>query len=266
MNRSELSQSRRWVVKIGSALLTADGSGVDLALIRRIADQVDTLRQAGIEVVLVSSGAVAAGVSRLGWAQRPDEMSGLQAAAAVGQSSLVQAYESGFAAHDITVAQVLLTHADLANTERCNNARAALGALIELNVVPVINENDTVATEEIRFGDNDNLAALVVELVSADLLVILTDQEGLYDKDPRSNGDALLISEGAVSDKQLKSYAGSSSSLGCGGMITKLEAAEYVARLGVSTVIAGGSLQSVLLKILRGEAVGTFLDAGKRSA
>jgi glutamate 5-kinase len=263
VSRAEIQQSRRWVIKIGSALLTADGTGVNLPLIAQLAEQIDALREIGIEVLLVSSGAVAAGVARLGWNSRPEDMPGLQAAAAVGQSALVRAYETQFAVHNITVAQVLLTHADLANTERRKNAGAALGALIDLSVIPVVNENDTVATEEIRFGDNDNLAALVADLVVADLLVILTDQNGLYDGDPREHVEAQLISEGVAGDTKLKSYAGSSSRLGRGGMVTKLEAAEHAARNGATTVIANGLMENVLLDIYQGKNVGTQLKADK---
>lgn len=263
VNRAEIQQSRRWVIKIGSALLTADGIGVNLPLIAQLAEQIDALREIGIEVLLVSSGAVAAGVARLGLNSRPEDMPGLQAAAAVGQSALVRAYETQFAVHDITIAQVLLTHADLANTERRKNAGAALGALIDLSVIPVVNENDTVATEEIRFGDNDNLAALVADLVVADLLVILTDQNGLYDGDPREHVEAQLISEGVAGDTKLKSYAGSSSRLGRGGMVTKLEAAEHAARNGATTVIANGLMENVLLDIHQGKNVGTQLKADK---
>lgn len=261
MSRTEIQQSRRWVVKIGSALLTLNGTGVNLSLIAQLAQQINELRKLGVEVLLVSSGAVAAGVARLGWSSRPDDMPSLQAAAAVGQSALVRAYETQFAVHDMTIAQVLLTHADLANVERRKNAGSALGALIDLRVIPVVNENDTVATEEIRFGDNDNLAALVADLVVADLLVVLTDQDGLYDADPRVHAEAQLISEGLAGDAKLKSYAGSSSSFGRGGMVTKLEAAEYAARKGACTVIANGLLDNVLLEIQQGNKVGTYLDA-----
>jgi glutamate 5-kinase len=263
VSRTEIQRSRRWVIKIGSALLTSNGTGVNFSLISQLALQINELRNSGVEVLLVSSGAVASGVARLGWTRRPDDMPGLQAAAAVGQSVLVRAYETQFAVHEMTIAQVLLTHADLANAERRKNAGAALGALIDLSVIPVVNENDTVATEEIRFGDNDNLAALVADLIVADLLVILTDQNGLYDGDPREHTEAQLISEAVAGDPNLKSYAGSSSSFGRGGMVTKLEAAEHAARNGTSTVIAGGTVENILLEIHRGKNVGTYLKAAK---
>ncbi|MBT5559349.1 MAG: glutamate 5-kinase [Proteobacteria bacterium] len=263
VSRTKMEQSRRWVIKIGSALLTSNGTGVNFSLIAQLAQQINELRKSGVEVLLVSSGAVAAGVARLGWTSRPDDMPGLQAAAAVGQSALVRAYETQFDVHGMTIAQVLLTHADLANAERRENASAALGALIDLRVIPVVNENDTVATEEIRFGDNDNLAALVADLVVADFLVILTDQNGLYDGDPREHIEAHLISEAVAGDSKLKSYAGSSSSFGRGGMVTKLEAAEHAARNGTSTVIAGGAVENVLLDIHQGRNVGTYLKAEK---
>ena len=190
-DREQLGQSRRWVIKIGSAMLAAPGGhGLNEALIGDLAEQMAALADDGRELLLVSSGAVAAGMHRLRWSARPRELHELQAAAAVGQSGLVQAYESAFRHHEITTAQVLLTHDDLANRRRYLNARSALRTLLGLRVVPIINENDTVAIDELRFGDNDTLAAMVANLVEADLLVILTDQQGLYEKDPRQHADA----------------------------------------------------------------------------
>lgn len=260
--RQRLKQSRRWVVKIGSALLTADGKGLDSEAIAGWVAQIAQLRQSGIEVVLVSSGAVAEGMSRLGWSKRPKALCELQAAAAVGQMGLVQAYESCFQNYDLHTAQVLLGHDDISARDRYLNARYTLETLLKLGVIPVVNENDTVVTDEIRFGDNDTLAALVANLVDADALVILTDQQGLFDADPRSNSTAKLISEAAASDSTLDDMAGGSAGLlGRGGMITKLRAARLAARSGTSTVIASGKNDDVLLRIIDGESIGTLLVA-----
>lgn len=224
--RDKVTGARRWVVKIGSALLTADGRGLDRNAMAVWVEQMVALHCAGIELVLVSSGAVAAGMSRLGWVSRPSAMHELQAAASVGQMGLVQAWESSFALHGLQTAQVLLTHDDLSDRKRYLNARSTLRTLVELGVVPVINENDTVVTDEIRFGDNDTLAALVANLVEADLLVILTDRDGMFDADPRNNPDAQLIYEARADDPQLDAVAGGSAgALGRGGMQTKLRAA-----------------------------------------
>jgi len=257
--RSFLTQTHRCVVKIGSALLTNNGLGLDVVAITAWVGQISALRKRGIEVVLVSSGAVAAGMQRLGFESRPHALHELQALAAVGQMGLVQRYESLFQQHAIHTAQVLLTHDDLANRERYLNARSTLRTLLALGVVPVVNENDTVATEEIRFGDNDTLAALVANLVEAELLVILTDQAGLYNKDPRHHTDAVLVSEGEAGDARLLAMAGAAGSLGRGGMRTKLLAADKAQRSGTATVIAAGREPEVLVRLLAGEAIGTCL-------
>lgn len=259
----DFSKVRRCVVKIGSALLTANGSGLETEAIGRWADQIAGLRANGLEVVLVTSGSVAAGMQRLGRSERPHALYELQAMAAVGQMSLIQAYESAFQRHGLHTAQVLLTHDDLSDRGRYLNARSTLRQLLEMGVIPVINENDTVATEEIRFGDNDTLAALVTNLVEAGLLVILTDQQGLYDRDPRSHGDASLIHEAEAGDAALMAMAGGSGALGRGGMVTKLTAADKAARSGAGTLIALGTEDNVLVRLLAGETVGTHLQAGK---
>lgn len=262
MSRDALKKSRRWVVKIGSALLTNDGLGLNLEGISRWVAQMAGLRQQGIELVLVSSGAVAEGMCRLGWKTRPHALHELQAAAAVGQMGLVQAYESRFSSFGMQTAQVLLTHDDLSNRERYLNARSTIRSLLALGVIPVINENDTVVTDEIRFGDNDTLAALVTNLVEADHLIILTDQAGLFDRNPREHKDAQLISEAQASDTSLEALAqGGSGSLGRGGMITKLRAARLAARSGASTLIAYGREDEVLPRLFHGENLGTHLLA-----
>ncbi len=250
----------RWVIKIGSALLTDVHQGLNTEAIRDWVGQMAQLRRDGIEIVVVSSGAVAEGMMRLGWRRRPHALYQLQAAAAVGQMGLVQAYESAFQGHDLHTAQVLLTHEDLADRQRYLNARSTLRTLLSLGVVPVVNENDTVVTDEIRFGDNDTLAALAANLVEADRLIILTDQAGLYDKDPRQHADAELVSEGAAGDSSLNVLAGDGGVLGRGGMITKLQAAEKAARSGTATVIASGRETNVLTRLAAGEALGTLLQ------
>jgi len=262
-DRTDLTRGRRWVVKVGSALLTDTARGLNTGLISALINQIDVLRTGGVEVVLVSSGAVAAGMYRMGWRSRPHAVYQLQAAAAVGQMGLVQLYESAFQKHGIHTAQVLLTHADLADRKRYLNARSTLRELIELKVVPVINENDTVATEEIQFGDNDTLAALVANLVEADLLVILTDQAGLFTSDPRSRTDVELIPDGTAGDPRLTAMAGPGSVLGRGGMLTKLGAAEKAARSGAATVIADGRENDVLVRLRKGESIGTLLRASR---
>jgi len=259
--RASLKSARRVVVKIGSALLTRDGQGLNSDGIQNWVGQVAQFRARGVEMLLVTSGAVAAGMQRLGRPRRPHALHELQAMAAVGQMNLVQVYESAFQRHGLHTAQVLLTHDDLANRKRYLNSRSTLRTLLGLGVVPVVNENDTVATEEIRFGDNDTLAALVTNLVEADLLLILTDQKGLYDRDPRQDTDAKLVAEGIAGDKQLLSMAGGSGALGRGGMRTKLLAAEKAAHSGASTVIASGREENVIVRILSGEVVGTHLKA-----
>ncbi|WP_421682479.1 glutamate 5-kinase [Stutzerimonas urumqiensis] len=258
--RDKVAGAKRWVVKIGSALLTADGRGLDQGAMQAWVGQMVALREAGVELVLVSSGAVAAGMSRLGWSARPKAMHELQAAAAIGQMGLVQAWESSFARHGLHTAQILLTHDDLSDRKRYLNARSTLRTLVSLGVVPVINENDTVVTDEIRFGDNDTLAALVANLVEADLLVILTDRDGMFDADPRTNPSARLISEARADDPALDAVAGGvGGALGRGGMQTKLRAARLAARSGAHTVIIGGRIEQVLARLRAGEDIGTVL-------
>jgi glutamate 5-kinase len=260
---SVLTLAKTLVVKVGSSLVTAEGRGLDAAAIARWAAQIARLRADGRQVVLVSSGAIAEGMQRLGWSRRPHAMHELQAAAAVGQMGLAQAYESAFRGHGLRSAQVLLTHADLADRQRYLNARSTLRTLLELGVVPVINENDTVVTDEIKFGDNDTLGALVTNLLEADALVILTDQAGLYDADPRKVAAARLIGEHAAADPALEAMAGGTgSALAKGGMLTKVQAARRAARSGAHTVIASGHEPEVLLRLARGERIGTLLTAG----
>ncbi|HFD80245.1 MAG TPA: glutamate 5-kinase [Gammaproteobacteria bacterium] len=260
-DRRQTGKSSRWVIKIGSALLTRRGSGLDHEAIAAWVDQMAALKQAGKELVLVSSGAVAEGMSRLGWSRRPRDLVSQQAAAAVGQMGLVQAYESKFQKRGQHTAQVLLTHDDLVHRTRYLNARSTLRTLLGLGVVPVVNENDTVACEELRFGDNDTLAALVANLVEADLLVILTDQPGVFDRDPAVYGDARLIPDARAGDPLLARVAGGSSSsgLGKGGMATKVRAAELAARSGTRTWIASGHEADVLERIAAGDALGTLI-------
>lgn len=258
--RERLPHATRWVVKVGSALVTGDGRGIAREAIRAWAGEVVNLRRGGRQTTLVSSGAVAEGMSRLGWSERPSALYQLQAAAAVGQMGVVEAWESGFRAEGLRTAQVLLTHDDLANRRRYLNARTTLRELLRLGTVPVVNENDTVVTDEIRFGDNDTLAALVANLVEADVLVILTDQEGLYDADPRSHPGARLIREASAEDPGLERYCGSGGgALGRGGMLTKVRAAARAARSGCITVIASGREPDVLARIAAGERLGTLL-------
>ena len=257
--RERLQKARRWVVKIGSALLTNDGKGLDAEAIARWVDQLAALRSQGMEIVLVSSGAVAEGMTRLGWSSRPDELHRLQAAAAVGQMGLVQAYEANFQRHGTHTAQILLTHDDLTNRNRYLNARATLKTLLDMDVVSVVNENDTVVTDEFRFGDNDTLAALVTNLIDADGVILLTDQHGLYTADPRSNADAQLIHEARAEDESLVAMAGGGGKLGRGGMATKVRAAKLAARSGAVTVIASGRESDVLLRLKQGEVLGTLL-------
>ncbi len=252
------------VVKIGSALITAGGKGLDHAMIAAWAEQMARLRAAGVDVVLVSSGSIAEGISRLGLKTRPSNISELQATAAVGQMGLVQAYEACFQAHGIHSAQILLTHADLSNRQRYLNARTTLRTLLEFGTVPVVNENDSVSNEEIRFGDNDTLGALVANLIEADLLIILTDQAGLYDANPIDVPDAKLIERADARDPRLAGYAGPSAGyLGRGGMQTKVAAAQLAARSGTHTVIASGREHDVIVRIVDGEALGTFLEASE---
>ncbi|MEZ5503303.1 MAG: glutamate 5-kinase [Halioglobus sp.] len=264
IERSEIARARRWVVKVGSALLTNDGRGLDEDVICALAGQLAQLRSTGSEVVLVSSGAVAAGIVRLGWKTRPHLLHELQAAAAVGQSVLVQSYETAFKRHDIATAQVLLVHDDVLARDRYLNARGTLKTLLKLGVLPIVNENDTVVTDEIRFGDNDTLAALVANLIDAEVLVLLTDQQGLYREDPRHNPAAELVESCDVQDERLDAMAGEGGALGRGGMVTKLRAARLAARSGTETVIASGRVDNVLGSIVAGANVGTWLRTGKR--
>lgn len=262
--RAEIAGARRWVVKVGSALLTANGRGLDEQIIDSLAAQIACLRADGCEVVLVSSGAVAAGLVRLGWTTRPSVLHELQAAAAVGQSALVQSYENAFRPREIATAQVLLGHDDVSARDRYLNARGTLKTLLAFDVLPIVNENDTVVTDEIRFGDNDTLAALVANLIDADALLLLTDQHGLYDADPRNNPQAKLVAEADVHAAELDAMAGEGGSLGRGGMITKLRAARLAARSGTETIIAGGSVDAVVADVASGAAVGTWLRTGKQ--
>lgn len=262
--RKQLGQSRRWVVKIGSSLLTDEGRGLAKPAIDDWVAQVARLCQQGVEVVLVSSGAVAEGLARLGWTTRPSALYELQAAAAVGQMGLVQTYESSFQKHGLKTAQVLLTHDDLSNRKRYLNARSTLRTLLKLKVVPIVNENDTVAMEEIRFGDNDTLAALVANLVEADVLVILTDQAGMFDKDPRSNPDAKLLPEVSAAEPLLEAMAGGAAGkVGRGGMLTKVRAAKLAARSGAHTLVAPGRVAGVLDGIAAGQHIGTLFVPGQ---
>jgi glutamate 5-kinase len=254
--------ARRLVIKVGSSLVTNEGRGVDAEAIGNWARQLAALAAQGRELMMVSSGAVAEGMKRLGWAQRPKELPELQAAAAVGQMGLVQMYESSLARHGLHSAQVLLTHADLADRERYLNARSTLLTLLRLKVIPVINENDTVVNDEIKFGDNDTLGALVANLVDADAYVILTDQRGLYSADPRRDSAAHLIGEARAGDATLEVMAGGAGSgIGRGGMLTKVLAAKRAARSGTSTVIAWGRESDVLLRLAAGQRIGTQLTA-----
>ena len=257
-----LRDARRIVVKVGSSLVTNDGRGLDEAAIGEWSRQLSQLVRGGREVIMVSSGAIAEGMKRLGWRNRPNEIHELQAAAAVGQMGLAQMYETKLRENGLGSAQVLLTHADLADRERYLNARSTLLTLLKLGVVPVINENDTVVTDEIKFGDNDTLGALVANLVEADALVILTDQKGVFTADPRRDPGAVFVHEAKAGDPALETMAGGAgSSLGRGGMITKILAAKRAAGSGASTVIAWGREPDVLLRLTQGEAIGTLLVA-----
>ncbi len=266
--RDKVRAHQRWVIKIGSAMVTGDGRGLDRAAIAAWARQIAELRAEGREVVIVTSGAVAEGMARLGWSERPESLPKLQAAAAVGQMGLVEAYAEGMARHGAQSAQILLTHEDLVDRSRYLNARSTLRTLLGLAVVPVVNENDTVATDEIRFGDNDTLAALVANLVEADVLVILTDQPGLFDSDPRKHPDARLLDEVEAGDPRLESMASPEGGrLGRGGMYTKVLAAKRAARSGAATIVAAGSEADVLCRLAAGESLGThFRPASNRLA
>ena len=260
---SVAAAARRIVVKIGSSSVTTAGFGLDHVAIDGWARQVATLRTRGKQVLLVSSGAIAEGMQRLGWKQRPHQIHDLQAAAAVGQMGLVQAYEASFRTHGLQTAQVLITHTDLTDRARYLNARSTLVTLLDLGVVPVINENDTVVTDEIKFGDNDTLGALVANLVEADALVILTDQAGLYSADPRQDANATVVQRAQAGDPSLEAIAGGpGSDAARGGMLTKVLAAKRAARSGAHTIICASREPDVLIRLTQGESIGTQLDAG----
>ena len=257
-----LKSAQRLVVKVGSSLVTNQGQGLDQAAIARWAVQIAQLRTRKKEVVLVSSGAIAEGMQRLGWTRRPQAMHELQAAAAVGQMGLVQVYETCFREHGLHTAQVLLTHADLADRQRYLNARSTLRTLLALGVIPIINENDTVVTDEIKFGDNDTLGALVTNLIEADCLIILTDQAGLYTRDPREDASAELVRNAKAGAPELEDMCGKAGShIAKGGMLTKVLAAKRAARSGAHTAIASGHEPEVLLRLAQGESIGTLLIA-----
>lgn len=260
--RQRLTGAQRWVVKVGSSLVTNNGLGLDEEAIAHWADQLVALQKEGRQVVLVSSGAVAEGVKRLDLKQRPREIHLQQAAAAVGQMGLIEAYQSCFMRHGVHAAQILLSHADLSDRTRYLNARSTLTTLLDMGVVPVVNENDTVATAELCFGDNDTLAALVANLINADVMVVLTDQDGLFAADPRHNPDARLVSTAQAGDPALQAMAGAGSSIGRGGMLTKVGAARLASRSGTDTVIANGRLERVLARLAAAEPLGTLLSSG----
>lgn len=258
------TKNKRIVVKVGSSLVTAQGTGLDLNALQSWSRQIATLNSAGHQIILVSSGAIAEGIKRLGWKKRPTAIHELQAAAAVGQMGLVQAYESCFKQYQLHTAQLLLTHADISNREHYLNARSTLFRLLDLNTIPIINENDTVVTDEIKLGDNDNLGALVANLIDADTLIILTDQPGLYTADPRKDPNATLVSRASATDETLLNMAGGAgSSVGRGGMATKILAARRAARSGTDTIIASGREPDVLLRLLNEESIGTYLHASE---
>lgn len=260
--RSVIASASRIVAKVGSSLVTNDGQGLDRQAVSHWASQIAALRNQGKQVVLVSSGAIAEGMARLGWAKRPTSMHELQAAAAVGQMGLAQAYEVAFSKHNLRTAQILLTHEDLADRQRYLNARSTLFALLRLGVVPIVNENDTVATDEIAVGDNDTLGALVTNLIEADALIILTDQRGLYESDPRKNPEARFVSHAKAGDLSLEAMAGGTGSgIGKGGMLTKILAAKRAARSGAHTVIASGREPNVMVRLAAGECIGSELRA-----
>lgn len=258
--RQALCDVKRVVVKIGSALLTNDGRGLDGHAIGRWVDQLVGLMMRGIQPIVVSSGAVAEGMVRLGWDERPTEVHELQAAASVGQCGLVQCWESHFARHGIRSAQVLMTHDDLSSRKRYLNARNALHTLTDMGVVPIVNENDAISIKEIRLGDNDTLGALVANLLEADALILLTDQDGLFDADPRKNPDAKLLTSVLADDPRLDAMAGGGGKLGTGGMATKVKAARLAARSGAFTIIASGREKKIVPRLLDGELLGTMLN------
>jgi glutamate 5-kinase len=258
MKRRDLNESRRWVVKIGSSLLTNDGKGLNLPAISAWVQQLVALRHKGLELILVSSGAVAAGMERLGWQTRPRALAELQAAASIGQAALIQVYQGYLQTGGMIGAQVLLTHEDLRDRQRYLSARETLRTLMEMGALPIINENDAVANAELRFGDNDTLAAMVSNLLEADVLAILTDQAGLYEADPRQNPHARLLAEVQAGDPELLAMAGGSGSrVGTGGMRSKVLAATRAARSGTKTIVASGHEDDVLLRLFAGEPLGT---------
>ena len=263
--RNQISQTKRWVIKVGSSTVTKNGRGLNMQSIASLASQLASLVDSGKEVILVSSGAIAEGMNRLAWDKRPHAVYELQAAAAVGQMGLIQAYESCLQKHDLHSAQVLLTHEDLQDRTRYLNARTTLRKLLSLKVIPVVNENDTVSTDEIKFGDNDTLAALVSNLVEADTLVILTDQQGVYEAPPhkklnKQGAENKLIDEISANDNQLDEVAGpSAGELGRGGMLTKVSAARLAARAGATTIIASGTIENILVELASGKTHGTLL-------
>lgn len=262
-HRAKAGRATRWAIKIGSAMITNDGRELDRAAIANWSEQLAELHHSGKELLLVSSGAVAEGMRRLGLQQRPRALYELQAAAAVGQMGLVQAYESAFQRHGIRTAQVLLTHDDAADRKRYLNVRRTLRTLVEMRVIPVINENDAVVADEFRFGDNDTIGAVIVNLVEADVLVILTDQRGMFERDPRTHPEARLIEEADAGDPALELMSGAGGTFGRGGMLTKVKAAAKAARSGAITIIAWGREPDVLRRIARGETVGTLLRPGQ---
>ncbi|ULJ65713.1 glutamate 5-kinase [Wielerella bovis] len=262
MNTHNLTHAKLVVIKVGSSLVTAEGRGIDQAALDNWATQIAAIKRVGVDVILVSSGAIAEGVKRLGWAKRPTAINELQAAAAVGQMGIAQAYEHAFSEHQLNTAQILLTHEDLSDRTRYLNARSTLKTLLSQNIVPVINENDTVTTDEIKLGDNDTLGALVTNLVDADALIILTDQRGLYDSDPRKNPQAQFIHEISAAHPDLENMAGGAGTgVGTGGMYTKVLAAKRAALSGANTVVASGREPQVLERLLRGESVGTLFTS-----
>jgi glutamate 5-kinase len=262
LDRRQVKSGQRWVVKVGSSLVTDDGKGINVEAVAQWAAQIASLRNEGREVVLVSSGAIAEGMKRLGWVSRPHEIHELQAAAAVGQMGLAQAYESGFSKWKLKTAQVLLTHEDISDRRRYLNARTTLNTLLAYGVVPIINENDTVVTDEIKLGDNDTLASLVTNLIEAHVLVILTDQAGLFTADPRKDSNATLVDHARATDPALMAMAGGAGTgIGTGGMATKIKAAQRAARSGATTLIASGREPDVLPRLANGDRIGSCLVA-----
>lgn len=263
--KTEFTPGKTWVIKVGSSLLTNNGAGIDRSLVQGWVDDIAALKQAGARIVLVSSGAVAEGMKRLGLSRRPHSIHMLQAAAAVGQMGLIQMYESAFQKYHLHTAQILLTHDDLRSRQRYLNARSTFWQLLDLGVVPVVNENDTVVTDEIKFGDNDTLAALVANLIGAETLLLLTDQPGLMTADPAQDPSAKLVATMPAADRSLDEMAGEGSALGRGGMITKIKAARVAARSGANTIIASGREAGVIARISRSERVGTLLTTADES-